>query len=64
MPIRITEYVIRYDPRLKGWIAFRVAKDTEGHAIQVVERTAITNPKPLAHLAARALTRVLRGESK
>ena len=62
--ITLTEYVIKYDPRLNGFIAFRVIKQTEGHKTQVVERKPLTSPKPRAHLAAQALTRVLFLENK
>lgn len=60
MPILITKYVIQYDPRLAGWVGFRVVKETEGHKSRTVERSALTNPKPQPHLAARALTRALK----
>ena len=62
--IQITEYKIKYDPRLAGWIGFRTIKDTEGHKTQVVERKALTTPKATPSLAARALTRVLKLEGK
>lgn len=62
--ITITEYLIRYDPRLQGFIAFRVVKQTEGHKTQVVERKPLTTPKPRPHLAAQALTRILFQENK
>lgn len=60
MPVRITKYVIQFEPRLSGWVAFFVAKDTEGHKTQTVERRAVTTPKTTPADAARALARVLK----
>lgn len=54
-----TDYQIKFDPNLQGWIAFRVIK--EGHRpFKLIEKIPLTNPKAKAYLAAQALTRVLR----
>jgi len=63
MKIQLTEYVIRLDHRLKGWIAFKVVK-SGGPKFETLDRTPVTSPKPKPHLAARALIRTLLQETK
>lgn len=59
--IKVTEYVIRFDARLKGWVAFKITK-SGGPKFEVQDRVVMTNPKPRPDLAARALTRILHSE--
>lgn len=56
MKIRITRYVIQFDPRYKGWIAFKTVTNPLN---KIIERTALTSPKRSPHLAARSLYRFL-----
>lgn len=51
-----TKYVIEFEPKMQGWIAFKTVTSRS----TILEREPLTNPKPAPHLAARALERVLR----
>lgn len=59
MKIKVTRYVIQFDVRYKGWIAFKTVTVQDGAKQKTLERIALTSPKNSPHLAARSLYRIL-----
>jgi hypothetical protein len=58
--IKVTRYIVQFDPVLKGWIAFKVVTENN----KIVDKTALTVAKPAPNLAARSLYRYLTLEQQ
>lgn len=50
-----TRYVIEFDPKMDGWLAFKVVTSRGA----ILEKIPVVTAKPIPHLAARSLARVL-----